>query len=379
MNGDIEKVKALLGSGKVVIAQVAPAVRVALGEEFGAEVGTEVTEKIPEALKKLGFRYVFDTSVGADIVALEEAFELLARLEAGGPFPMFSSCCIGWKLHAYKFFPDKARQLSTCMAPQITLGAMAKTYFAEKVGLSREKIAVVSIMPCIAKKKEAELETEAGFEEVDLVLTTRELAQLLREKGINLMEMPASKFDPFLAEASISGRKFGASGGVAEAVLNVLYRVAGDNETQVKIEDDEEISYYTFNIGGKEINIIRLYGLSNFLKVLPKAEADYKDPNKKTYHLIEVMTCPYGCSGGPGQPLPISMEKNKKRAAALRAYANKQPIRDPYTNPEVRRIYDTYLTSIGSLRAKKLFHVGCEACKVSIKKMEEKGKGEGKK
>ncbi len=361
---DIDKVKQLLDSDNIVVAQVAPAVRFSLGEEFGAQPGTEMTGQIITALKKLGFEYVFDTSFGADIVAIEEAYELNQRLKKKGPFPLFTSCCIGWKLYALKYFPDKLRKLSTCMAPQITLGALSKTYFAKQKGVDPAKVKGVSIMPCIAKKIEAKLHADIGIHEVNFVLTTCETARLMKDKKINPMKLKKSNFDKFLGNASRGGKKFGASGGVAEAIINVLYRLNHDTKTIVCIEDDTEIGNYTFKVGRNMVNVIRVYGLSNFLNVIKMIEQD----NKKTYHLVEIMTCPYGCCGGPGQPLPVSMDKNRERALALRKYANAQPVQDAYSNPDVIRVYKNFLTHIGSAKAKTLMHIGCELCKVEFEK-----------
>ncbi len=357
----------LLNSDKILVAQIAPAVRVSLAEEFGADPGTETTGQIITALKKLGFKYVFDTSFGADIVALEEANELKHRIENNGPFPMFTSCCIGWKLYALRFDLEKLEKFSTAMAPQITLGALAKTYFAEQAGVDKDKIQVISIMPCVSKKKEAQMHAKVGFHEVNLVLTTREIAQILKDKDINPLKLENSEFDQFLGEASRGGRKFGTTGGVAEAVINSLYDMYGEKKT-VTIEDDDEIGHYTFNIAGKEINVVRIYGLQNYVKFVK--ELDDKSKTDKVYHLVEVMACPYGCVGGPGQPLPISMDKNKQRSHALRRYANKQKYSDPYANPEVQRVYDKYLMKFGSCKAKALLHIGCEICKLTFDEME---------
>jgi len=363
MGSDIEKLLSLLKSSKIKVAQLAPAVRVSLGEEFDIPVGTEVTGKIITALKMIGFDYVFDTSFGADIVALEEAYELSERLSKQGPFPLLTSCCIGWKMFAYNKFPEKMCRLSTCMAPQITLGALSKTYFAEQANVDPKEIVTISIMPCISKKKEAQMEAEVGVDEVNLVLTTREISQVFKDFNIQFNELESQPFDKYLGEASVSGAKFGTTGGVAEAVINCMYRMNGDDSTIVQIEDDSPLQEYSFNIKGQQINVIRVYGLPIAVEVMNSLD-DAGVREGKQIHLVEVMACPYGCVGGPGQPLPFSMDKNKARSHALRKYANSKKYKDPVSNPEANLVYEKFLTKVGSTKAKELLHIGCSICKL---------------
>ncbi|MFA5382775.1 MAG: [Fe-Fe] hydrogenase large subunit C-terminal domain-containing protein [Candidatus Micrarchaeia archaeon] len=356
---DAKQVISMLENKKtIMVAQIAPAVRVSIGEEFGYKQGAEVTEKLISALKKAGFDYVFDTSFGADIVTLEEAYELDLRLKNNGPFPLMTSCCIGWRNHGMKFYPQKLKKLSTCMAPQITLGALINSYLLQYLKLKNKKVdndkqvGVVSIMPCILKKQEAKQEATIGLEEVNFVLTTKECADLLKYKKIDLKKCKKQEFDKYLGHATQAGKKFGATGGVLEAVINTYAVMKGD-KTRISIDDNEPINEYSIKINGQELNIAKVWTLPNLDNLLKKAEKE-----NKIYHLIEVMACPYGCVGGPGQPIPISNEKNKKRANALRKYAKKEKMKTPYDNKDIRKIYNLYLDKIGTEKTKELLHMG---------------------
>ena len=356
---DAKQVIGMLENKKtIMVAQIAPAVRVSIGEEFGYKQGAEVTEKLISALKKAGFDYVFDTSFGADIVTLEEAYELDLRLKNNGPFPLMTSCCIGWRNHGMKFYPQKLKKLSTCMAPQITLGALINSYLLQYLKLKNKKVnndkqvGVVSIMPCILKKQEAKQEATIGLEEVNFVLTTKECADLLKYKKIDLKKCKKQEFDKYLGHATQAGKKFGATGGVLEAVINTYAVMKGD-KIRISIDNNESINEYTVKIKGKELNIAKVWTLPNLDNLLKKAEKE-----NKIYHLIEVMACPYGCVGGPGQPIPISNEKNKKRANALRKYAKKEKMKTPYDNKDIRKIYNLYLDKIGTEKTKELLHMG---------------------
>jgi len=351
---DSKKVLDMLENKKaVMVAQIAPAVRVSIGEEFGYKPGKEITEKLISALRELGFDYVFDTCFGADIVTLEEAFELDLRLKNNGPFPLMTSCCIGWRNHGMKFYPEKLKKLSTCMAPQITLGALINSYLLKYLKVKTDKqVGVVSIMPCILKKQEAKQEASIGLEEVNFVLTTKECADLLKYKNIDLKKCKKQDFDKYLGHATQAGKKFGATGGVLEAVINTYSTMKGD-KTRITIDDNEPINEYKVKINGKELNIAKVWTLPNLDKLLKKAEKE-----NKVYHLIEVMACPYGCIGGPGQPIPANDEKNKKRAQALRKYAKKEKMKTPYDNKDIRKIYNLYLDKIGTEKTKELLHMG---------------------
>ncbi len=351
---DSKKVLEMIENKKtVMVAQIAPAVRVAIGEEFGYKPGKEITEKLISALKQLGFDYVFDTCFGADIVTLEEAYELDLRIKNNGPFPLMTSCCIGWRNHGLRFYPQKLKKLSTCMAPQITLGALINSYLLKYLKLKSDKqVGVVSIMPCILKKQEAKQEASIGLEEVNFVLTTKECADLLKHKKIDLKKCKKQEFDKYLGHATQAGKKFGATGGVLEAVINTYANMKGD-KTRIIIDDNDPLHEYIINIGGKQLTIAKVWTLPNLDKLLKEIEN-----GKKEIHLIEVMACPFGCVGGPGQPTPVNNEKNKKRANALRKYAKKEKMKNPYDNKDIRKIYNLYLDKIGTEKTKELLHMG---------------------
>ncbi|MCC7552377.1 iron hydrogenase small subunit [Candidatus Micrarchaeota archaeon] len=351
---DSKQVLGMLENKKtIMVAQIAPAVRVSMGEEFGYNLGTEITEKLISALKQLGFDYVFDTCFGADVVTLEEAYELDLRIKNNGPFPLMTSCCIGWRNHGLQFYPQKLKKLSTCMAPQITLGALINSYLLKYLKVKDDKkVGVVSIMPCILKKQEAKQEATIGLEEVNFVLTTKECADLLKYKNIDLKKCGKTDFDKYLGHATQAGKKFGATGGVLEAVINTYAAMKGD-KTRITIDDDKPLNEYSVNIDGKKLNIAKVWGLQNLDKIIEQIKCE-----KKEIHLIEVMACPFGCVGGPGQPTPVNNEKNKKRANALRKYAKQENMETPYDNKDIRKIYNLYLDKIGTEKTKELLHMG---------------------
>jgi len=334
--------KAINDPDKFVVVQTAPAVRVALGEEFGMDVGTIVTGKMVAALRRMGFDQVFDTDFAADLTIVEEASELIHRVQHGGTLPILTSCCPAWVKFFEHQFPDLLDIPSTCKSPHEMFGAVVKTYYAEKFKIDPEKIVVVSVMPCLAKKYEAarpELNTE-GLQNVDYVISTRETAKMIKEAGINFEELPDEEFDNPLGESTGASVIFGTTGGVIEAAL----RTAADWLTG---ESLEEIDYHqlrglegiregSVKIGDNEFKIGIAHGLGNARKLLE----DIRD-GKAEYHAIEIMACPGGCIGGGGQPYHQGdSEIIKKRAEAIYREDLGKEKRKSHLNENVIELYE---------------------------------------
>lgn len=343
---------------KYVIVQTAPAVRVALGEKFGYEPGTNVEGKMVAALRRLGFNNVFDTDFTADVTILEEAHEFIDRLQNGGKLPILTSCCPGWVKFIEHQFPDLLDIPSTCKSPHIMLGTLAKTYLAEKLGIDPSKIVVVSVMPCVAKKYEVvrpELEHE-GQKNVDLVVTTRELADMITEAGLNFKELPEEDFDSPLGESTGASIIFGTTGGVIEAALRTAYEwLTGSTLEAVEFQDVRGLSGIkeaTVNINGKDVKIGVAHGLGNARTLLRAIQS-----GKSEYHAIEIMACPGGCIDGGGQPYHFgNMEIVKKRMEALYEEDRKKKLRKSHENPAVQALYKEYLGEIGGEKAHQLLH-----------------------
>lgn len=350
---------ALNDPDKVVLVQTAPSIRVALGEEFGMEVGTDVTGKMVASLRALGFDKVFDTNYAADLTVMEEAEEFIQRLQGGGKLPMLTSCCPAWVKFIEHQFPALLDVPSSCKSPHEMFGAIAKTYYAEKNGIDPEKIVVVSIMPCLAKKYEArraELESEDHLADVDYVLTTRELASMLREAGVDFPNLEEEDFDPLLGESSGAGTIFGTSGGVIEAVMRTACeKITGEPLRQVEFKQlrgMEGIREAEIMIGDKPFKIGMAFGLGNARKLLESIER-----GEAQYQAIEIMACPGGCIGGGGQPYyQNSYDVLQKRRAAIYANDEQKAIRKAHENPEIIKLYDEFLGAPGSERAHKLLH-----------------------
>ena len=340
----------------LVIVQVAPAVRVALGEEFGLEPGTEVTGQMVTALRNLGFDRVFDTNFAADLTIMEEAHEFIERLGEGKP--ILTSCCPGWVNFMEHQFSDLIDIPSTCKSPHEMFGAIAKSYYAEKIGMDPAKITVVSVMPCIAKKYEAKRDelNEEGFSDVDIVITTRELASMIKEAGIDLINTEKSDFDNPLGESTGGGTIFGASGGVIEATIRTAYdTLTGESLDKVEYEELRGlrgVKKAVVNINGKEIHIGVVNGLGNTRKILEKIRAGVEKLDA-----IEVMACPGGCVGGGGQPYHKGdLTILKKRAEGLYSIDKEKTYRKSYENPSIKKLYEEYLGEPGSERAHELLH-----------------------
>lgn len=343
---------------RYVIVQTAPAIRVALGEKFDMEPGTIVTGKMVAALRRLGFRKVFDTNFAADVTIVEEAHEFMDRLQNGGRLPILTSCCPSWVKFIEHQFPDLLDIPSTCKSPHIMFGTIAKTYLAEKMDIDPEKIVVVSVMPCIAKKYEIvrpELEHN-GQKNVDLVITTRELADMIIEAGLKFQDLPDEDFDDPLGESTGASVIFGVTGGVIEAALRTTYEWMTKKPLD-KIEFHEVrgldgLKQATVNINGKDIRIGVAHGLGNARALLESIQS-----GKEEYHAIEIMACPGGCIDGGGQPYHFGdIEVVKKRMEAIYREDRSKHIRKSHENPVVQQMYKEYMGEIGGEKAHDLLH-----------------------
>ncbi len=347
---------------KHVVVQPAPAVRAALGEEFGYPMGTSVTGKMATALKRLGFDKVFDTDFGADLTIMEEANELVERITTGGVLPMMTSCSPGWIKYCETYHPEFLPNLSSCKSPHEMVGAMVKSYYAEKNGIDPHKIAVVSVMPCTAKKFEADRPElgHDGMADVDAVITTRELARMIKEAGIDFCNLPDGDFDSLMGESTGAGVIFGATGGVMEAALRTAYEtITGETLENVEFEavrGIEGIKEANIKIGDKEVLVAVASGTGNATKLLERVKS-----GEKPYAFIEVMACPGGCVNGGGQPIVSAQKKmdvdvRVERAKALYGEDREKPLRKSHENQEIKDIYANYLTKPGSHKAHELLH-----------------------
>ena len=347
---------------KYVVVQTAPAVRAALGEEFGLPIGTNVTGKMVTALRRLGFDKVFDTNTGADFTIMEEANELLERLSNGGTLPMITSCSPGWVKYIEMNYPDQLAHVSSCKSPHQMFGALIKSYYAEKIGVAPEEIAVVSVMPCIAKKFEANREqmNVNGIKDVDYVITTRELARMIKQAGLDFVNLEDSTFDDPMGEATGAAAIFGTTGGVMEAALRTAYeKITGETLKDVNFEavrGSEGIKRATVKIGDKEVKAVVAHGLGNAQIVMDEIKS-----GKADYQFVEIMACPGGCIMGGGQPIRSSKERatidiRKLRADCLYSIDEKSTIRKSHENPVVLKMYEDYLGEVGGHKAHELLH-----------------------
>lgn len=354
--------KKLKDEDTYVVVQTAPAVRVALGEEFGLKIGTNVTGKMVTALKRLGFDKVFDTNTGADFTIMEEGTEFIERLNNNGVLPMITSCSPGWINYCEKNYPDQLEHLSSCKSPQMMFGALIKSYFAKKNNIDPSKIFVVSVMPCVAKKYEITRDNMdgAGYQDVDAVITTRELARMIKQAHIDFTSLEDSKFDNPMGEATGAAAIFGTTGGVMEAALRTVAEVVtGEKLENLNFEDvrgKEKIKKATITLTGKEIKVAVASGLKNAKKIMDEIRA-----GKADYQFVEIMACPGGCVMGGGQPIHTSKERasidiRKKRADALYTVDEKSVIRKSHENPIVKEVYKNFLENPGSHTAHKLLH-----------------------
>lgn len=355
---DTQKVlDALQNPKKHVIVQVAPAVRVALGDAFGMQPGTIMTRQMVTALKLLGFDSVFDTNFGADLTIMEEGYEFLNRLNNDGVLPMMTSCSPGWVNYVEKHFPDYRDHLSSAKSPMSMFGAIAKTYYPEKAGLDVNDIVTVAVMPCTAKKYEASRPEMGrnGQQDVDIVLTTRELIKLIKYVGLSLTELPESDFDSPLGVGSGAGAIFGATGGVMEAALRTVYeKVTGKTLKKLEftaVRGFEGIKEATVTINGRDIRLAVVHTLKNARKIMEQVKKGISP-----YDFIEVMACPGGCIGGGGQPIGTTNAIRQKRMAALYEIDKNMPLRKSHENPEIITLYKDFLGEPLSEKAHELLH-----------------------
>lgn len=370
---EISKIDEAKKAGKYIVVQTAPAVRAALGEEFGMKVGTPVTGKMVAALKRLGFDRVYDTDFSADLTIMEEATELLDRMQNGGVLPMITSCSPGWVNYAEYNYPDQLDHLSSCKSPHEMMGAIIKSYFAEKNGLDPKNIFVVSIMPCTAKKFEKERPQLAvnGLPDVDCVLTTRELGDLIKRSGINFNALPDEEFDSdLLGDYSGAGVIFGVTGGVMEAALRTAYYVLTGKEHELikfeQVRGFDGIKEATIDIEGKQISVAVASGMKNAKVLMDEIRA-----GTSKYSFIEIMGCPGGCVAGGGQPyikpcflpnedIDILDTFKEKRAAALYSEDERQTVRQSHNNAQIQQLYTDYLEKPNSHKAHELLHTTYE-------------------
>lgn len=360
---DTDKVFAAINDPeKVVIVQTAPAVRAALGEEFGMEIGTGVEGKMVAALRRLGFDKVFDTDVGADLTIMEEASEFVHRVQNGGVLPMITSCSPGWVKFCETYHPNMIPNLSSCKSPQQMFGAVIKTWYAEKNGIDPKKIVSVSVMPCTAKKFEIKRDDQsaAGIPDLDISITTRELARMIKRAGIDFAHLPDEKFDSPLGDATGAGVIFGATGGVMEAALrtvaDTLEGKSLDNVDYHAVRGTDAIKEATVHVAGMDVNICVCSGLDAAHKVLTSVEN-----GEKNYHFIEIMCCPGGCVNGGGQPIQsattrATVDIKAKRASALYSYDAANVKRKSHDSEVMKVLYSEFFGEPGSHKAHEILH-----------------------
>ena len=357
-------IDALQDKSKTVIVGTAPSVRVALGEEFGYPIGTDVEGKMVAALRRLGFDKVFDVDMTADLTIMEEGYEFLERLQdKTASLPMITSCSPGWIRFIEFNYPELLPHLSTCKSPQQMFGAVIKTYYAEKMGIDPKDIVVVSCMPCTAKKTEIfrEDQNASGYPDIDVVITTRELARLIKHYGINFNSLPDEQFDSPLGIGSTAGLLFGATGGVMEAALRTVYEAVTGNEPASldfkAVRGTKGIKSATLDLNGTKVKVGVAHTLANARKMLE----DIKN-GKSDYHFIEIMTCPGGCVNGGGQPIVSSevinsgVDVKALRAAAIYKADKKSKLRKCHENPVIKTLYSDYFVKPNSHKAHEVLH-----------------------
>ena len=354
--------RALRDEEKIVIVQTAPAVRVALGEEFGMKIGTNVTGKMVTALKRLGFDKVFDTNTGADVTIVEEATEFIDRLQNNKVLPMITSCSPGWIRYIEMNYPELLPHLSTCKSPHQMFGAILKTYYAEKNNIDPKNIYTVSVMPCIAKKFERTRDGESynGLDDVDNVITTRELARMIKQAGIDFANLEDSTFDDPMGEATGAAVIFGTTGGVMEAALRTASEVVTGKELEnldfKDVRGGAGIKKASIKIGDTDLKVAVASGLGNAREILEEIKS-----GKADYQFVEIMACPGGCVMGGGQPICSSKVRETVDVRSLRANAlytvdEKSVIRKSHENPAVIKMYEEFFGNYGSHKAHELLH-----------------------
>lgn len=360
---EIDKVfEALADETKHVVVQTAPSVRAGIAEEFGAPIGTDGEGKMVAALRRLGFANVFDTDFGADLTIMEEANEFLARFKNGGTLPMITSCSPGWVKFCEHYYPEFTDNLSSCKSPQQMLGAVIKTYYAEKMGWDPKDIVSVSVMPCTAKKFEVKRDDQAaaGVADVDIALTVRELARMIRRAGIDFNSLPEEKFDAPLGISTGAGVIFGATGGVMEAALRTaVFALTGKNPEKLDFVDVRGTDGWkeaSYTVAGVTLNVAVASGLKNAANLLDAVKS-----GEKNYQFIEIMCCPGGCVNGGGQPIVdgatrMKVDVQAKRAAVLYNLDKNMPLRLSHENPAIKELYAEFLGEPNSHKAHELLH-----------------------
>ena len=353
---------AIADETKTVIVHTAPSIRATLGECFDMPIGTNVTGKMVAALRRLGFDKVFDTNFAADLTIMEEGTEFLDRVKNGGTLPMITSCSPGWIKFCEHYYPELIPNLSTCKSPQQMQGAMIKSYYAEKMGIDPKDMVVVAVMPCVAKKFEIKRDDQGhdGIADNDYVISTRELAKMIKTAGIQFTELADEDFDPIMGIGTGAGTIFGTTGGVMEAALRTVADILTGEDLEsidyTEVRGMEDIKEATYNVAGMEVKVAVTSGLSNAAKLLDKVKSGEAD-----YHFIEVMCCPGGCINGGGQPIVDGHTRNfvdvkGLRAAALYDDDKNLTYRKSHKNPEIKALYDEYLGEPGSHKAHELLH-----------------------
>ncbi len=364
-NDETAKVwEGLRETSKVPVVQIAPAVRVALGEAFGMQPGELSTGKIYAALRRLGFKKVFDTNFSADVTIMEEGTEFIKRFTSGGKLPLITSCCPAWTDWMEKYAPDFTENFSSAKSPQQMLSALAKSYFAEKENLRPEDIFMVSVMPCTAKKFEisrCEEMSATGCQDTDVVITTRELARMIKSSGIDFISLPEECADELLGHYTGAGTIFGVTGGVMEAALRTAYCLITGEKTPPSIVFEcvrgmDGVKEAEIVIGDKTVRIAVAHQMSNVEKVLDSVRQDIAEGRKPRYDFIEVMACRGGCIGGGGQPCGATDEIRAKRTAGLYRDDERCVLRMSHQNPEIQALYKNYLGEPGGEKAEKLLH-----------------------
>lgn len=354
--------QAIADPEKIVLVQTAPSIRATLGECFGLPIGTDVEGKMVAALRRLGFDLVFDTDLAADLTIVEEANELIERVQNGGVLPMITSCSPGWIKYCEHYYPEMIPNLSTCKSPQQMFGALAKTWYAEKNRIDPKKIVSVSVMPCTAKKFEIDRENQnaAGVPDVDISLTTRELARMIQRAGLDFANLPDEEFDDPMGESTGAAVIFGATGGVMEAALRTaVEKLTGEelkNLEFTEVRGTEGIKEASYNVGGLDVNVAVVSGTANAKKLLEAVKN-----GEKSYTFIEVMGCPGGCVNGGGQPQQPASVRNFVDLKGLRAkalYTNDEnkAVRKSHENPSLKKIYEDYFGKPGSHKAHEVLH-----------------------
>ncbi|MBO5235821.1 MAG: iron hydrogenase small subunit [Spirochaetaceae bacterium] len=353
-----------LGDPEIITAvQIAPAVRVAIGEEFGMKPGELSTKKIYTALRRIGFNYVFDTNFSADLTIMEEGTEFVQRLTTGGTLPLFTSCCPGWVDYVEKNYHDMLPNLSTAKSPQQMMGAVIKTYWAEQMKIDPAKICSVSIMPCTAKKYEARRDdnmNSSGYADVDISLTTREFAKLIRQAGIDFADLEETEADNPLGAYTGAGTIFGATGGVMEAAVRTAYNLVtkeelGDIDLK-PVRGLENVKTAELDIKGTKVRIAVVHQLGNVAKVIEEVRKAIAEGKEPPYHFIEVMACRGGCVSGGGQPYGSNDEIRAARAAGLYKDDKDSEIRVSHKNPDVIKLYDDFLLKPCGEKSHHLLH-----------------------